>query len=313
MEFLTVSNLSSTPQQGSFHLKNISFTQEQSQKIAIAGETGAGKTTLMKIIAGLLQAASGEMIFRGEKLRGPDWQLIPGHAGMAYLSQQYELRNNYRMEELLSYANEMHITDAELLYKICRIDHLMKRKSDELSGGEKQRLALARLLISKPALLLLDEPFSNLDLIHKKILKDTISDISQKLNISIIMASHDPADILPWADEIIVIQNGGLVQKGSPEEIYKKPVSEYVAGLFGEYNFIPAEVAGSSPFRTVVFRRPEDLKISAEKTEVVGKVVSCSFYGAYYSLLVDVAGAMLIVYAQKPFLRGESINLQINL
>ena len=300
MNFLTVSNLSSNPQQGSFTLKNISFTQHSSQKIAIAGETGAGKTSLMKIIAGLTQSAAGEMSFRGESLRGPDWQLIPGHAGMAYLSQHFELRNNYRMEELLSYANEMHATDAGLLYKICRIDHLMKRKSDELSGGEKQRIALARLLVSKPALLLLDEPFSNLDLIHKKILKDTIDDISAQLNITCMMASHDPSDILPWADEILILQNGELVQKGSPEEIYREPVNEYVAGLFGDFNYVAAKN---------VFVRPEDILISKEPTDMEGNVISCSFYGKYYSLTVDINGMKWIVSSDKAFSVGEDVFL----
>ena len=300
MYFLQVNNLSSTPQQGSFKLKNISFTQQLSQKIAIAGETGSGKTTLMKIIAGLTQAASGEMIFKDEQLRGPDWQLIPGHAGIAYLSQHFELRHNYRMEELLSYTNEMHAIDAEQLYKICRIDHLMKRKSDELSGGEKQRIALARLLVSKPAMLLLDEPYSNLDLIHKKILKETIDDISAQLNITCMMASHDPSDILPWADEILLLQNGELVQKGSPEDIYRKPVNEYVAGLFGQYNYIPAKN---------VFLRPEDVLISKAPTDMEGKVVSCSFYGKYYSLIVDIKEVRWIVSSDKPFAAGETIYL----
>ena len=313
MDFLQVNNLSSSPQQGSFTLKNISFTQQSSQKIAIAGETGAGKTSLMKIIGGLIQAASGEMIFRGETLRGPDWQLIPGHPGMAYLSQHFELRNNYRMEELLSYANEMHSTDADLLYKICRIDHLMKRKSDELSGGEKQRIALARLLVSKPALLLLDEPFSNLDLIHKKILKDVIDDISAQLSITCMMASHDPSDILPWADEIIILQNGELVQQGSPEEIYRNPINENVGALMGEYNYIPAEevllLCGKD--RGDLFVRPQDIIITEDHTEIAGAVRSCNFYGAYYRMIVDIDGLDLIIFSNKAFSPGKVVYLKI--
>lgn len=300
MDLLRLTNLSSAPQQGSFTIKNISFTQQQGQNIAIAGESGAGKTTLMKMIAGLLQPAAGEMFLNDKGLRGPDWQLIPGHEGIAYLSQHFELRNNYRMEELLAYANEMHATDAGMLYKICRIDHLMKRRSDELSGGEKQRIALARLLVSKPSLLLLDEPYSNLDLIHKKILKDVISDISIKLNITCMMASHDPDDILPWADDILVLQNGEVIQQGTPEVIYRQPVNEYVAGMFGEYNYIPQKN---------VFIRPEDVLISKAPTGMKGKVISCRFYGKYYSLVVDIEGVKWVVSSDKPFATGESVYL----
>jgi len=304
MPLLSVSDLSSSAQQGSFTIKNISFTQQPAQNIVIAGESGAGKTTLMKMIAGLLQPASGEMFLNDNKLRGPDWQLIPGHEGIAYLSQHFELRNNYRMEELLAYANEIPASEAAALYDICRVSHLMKRKSDELSGGEKQRLALARLLVSKPKLLLLDEPFSNLDLIHKKILKDIITDISIQLGISCMMASHDPDDILPWANEIIVLQNGEVVQKGSPENIYKNPVNEYVAGLFGDYNYIADKN---------LFLRPEDILISKERGDMEGKVISCNYYGKYSSITIDINGVKWTVSSDESFIEGEAVFLSQNL
>ena len=315
MSFLSVSALHSQPQHGSFVLMNISFTQERFQKIAIIGETGAGKTTLMKIIAGLMQPASGEIFFEDEKVLGPDWQLIPGQKKIAYLSQHFELRNNYRMEELLQYANELPEQDAQKLFSICRIDHLMKRKSGELSGGEKQRIALARLLISSPRLLILDEPFSNLDLIHKKILKDVVSDISDRLKITLIIASHDPDDILPWADDVLVLQNGRLIQQGTPTAVYQNPVNEYTAALCGDYNLVnDADAVKLVPLNIKhqcggkLFIRPQDLLITDNKTNTVkARVVSSSFFGIYYEIKVDVGGLKLSLYNNRELKADEVV------
>lgn len=234
MQFLKVEGISKK-QGDSFVVKDIKFTQEKSQKIAISGETGSGKTTLLKIIAGLVQPDTGNVWFEGIPVDGPDFQLVPGHPAIGYLSQHYELKNNYRVEELLEYANKLPVAQAQALYDVCRISHLVKRRTDQLSGGEKQRIALARLLVGSPKLLLLDEPYSNLDPIHKQILKSVITDISEKLSVTCLLTSHDPMDTLSWADEIIVLKDGIILQKGTPQEIYHQPVDEYVAGLFSNH------------------------------------------------------------------------------
>jgi ABC-type multidrug transport system ATPase subunit len=112
---------------GHFILKDVGFTQNPFQKIVIAGETGSGKTTLLKIIAGWIQPGTGEIRFNQKKVLGPDEHLIPGHAGIAYLSQHFELRNNYWVHEILEYANTLTPEAADALYNVCRIDHLLKR------------------------------------------------------------------------------------------------------------------------------------------------------------------------------------------
>src|SRR5687767_9414768 len=152
-------------------LKDISFSVQKHQKTAIAGATGSGKTTLLKIIAGLVQPDAGEVLFENLRVPGPDEKLIPGHPAIAYLSQHFELRNNYRVEEVLEYANTLPPEESKRLYEICHISHLLQRKTDQVSGGEKQRIALAKLLTTSPRLLLLDEPFSNLDMRHRNVLK----------------------------------------------------------------------------------------------------------------------------------------------
>jgi ABC-type sulfate/molybdate transport systems ATPase subunit len=291
MNVLSVANLCSEELLGNFALHNINFTQRQFQKIALIGETGSGKSTLLKTIAGFIQPKTGEIFFNGKKVMGPDWQLVAGENGIAYLSQHFELRNNYRMEELLLYANELTQEEANELYKICRIDHLMKRNSYELSGGEKQRIALARLLVSKPTLLILDEPYSNLDLIHRAILKQVVEDVCKRFDISCIMTSHEPADVLPWADDILVLQNGQIIQKGSAEEVYKKPVSEYAAGLLGNYNLIKKEdykYFKISAITKDIYVRPEQIINSSEGNDTIkGKIIAQRFIGNYYE--VDIA------------------------
>jgi ABC-type Fe3+/spermidine/putrescine transport system ATPase subunit len=283
MDFLQVSGVMKQ-QQGTPVLKATSFKQQKFQKIAIAGETGSGKSTLMKIIGGLMAADGGTVLFEGIRVKGPEEVLLPGHPGIAYLSQHFELRNHYRVEELLSYGNKLSDEEAEDIYKVCRITHLMKRKNDQLSGGEKQRIALAKLLVTSPRLLLLDEPFSNLDMIHKNILKSVIYDLGEKLEVTCMLISHDSADILSWADEVIVMKDGEIIQQGTPENIYNKPVNEYAAALFGRYNVMDGQ-----------FIRPEKIEIVKEKGTLKGTVEKVLFFGSYYELEVRLAGNIIIV------------------
>ncbi|MBI1780138.1 MAG: ATP-binding cassette domain-containing protein [Sphingobacteriales bacterium] len=127
-------------------VNNLSFSQEPLQKIAIAGETGSGKTSLLKMIAGFAEPASGRIFFNGEKVLGPNEQLIAGHKGIAYLSQYFELRNNYYVQELLEMTNQLPDGEADKIFSVCQVEHLLQRRTNQLSGGEKQRIALARLL-----------------------------------------------------------------------------------------------------------------------------------------------------------------------
>lgn len=303
MAFLKVSKVGK--QQGeSFILNHISFQQKQFQKIAIVGESGSGKSTLLKIIGGLIQPDSGNVLFENKHVEGPNEKLIPGHPKIAYLSQHFELRNNYRVEEILEYANTLPDNEAQQLYEVCHISHLLKRKTDQVSGGEKQRIAMARLLIGSPKLFLLDEPFSNLDLLHRNTLRSVIRNMGDKLGITCMLVSHDPLDALSWADEIIVLQNGQIVQQGSPEQVYRQPTSEYVAGLFGKYNVLSnaqATALGiklkSSVNGKQIFIRPENLKLTASKgkTAVLGKVNDITFLGSGYDIEVQLPNTIVTV------------------
>lgn len=290
MALLTVSGITKKEKEN-YTVKGISFTQNPLQKIAIAGETGSGKTTLLKMIAGLVQPDAGDVFFQDERVVGPFEKLLPGHPAIAYLSQYFELRNNYRVEEELECKNLLTEEEANALYAICRIQHLLKRKTDQLSGGEKQRIALARLLTTSPKLLLLDEPFSNLDAIHKGIIKSVIQDIGEKLKISCILVSHDALDILSWADTVLVMKDGLIIQQAEPQQVYKQPANEYCAGLFGDYNLIDlnksktfALIPGIQLNGKQLLIRPEQISISSKSNgELSGTVQQTLFWGSYYT------------------------------
>jgi ABC-type sugar transport system ATPase subunit len=302
-------------------VKDISFTQNKFQKIAVAGETGSGKSTLLKMIAGLVQPTSGTVYFEGNRVLGPEEILLPGHPAIAYLSQHFELRNNYRVNELLSMANKITDEEADIIYNVCRISHLLNRKTDQLSGGEKQRIAMARLLTTAPRLLLLDEPFSNLDTPHKNMMKAVVRDISDILNITCLLVSHDPVDILSWADEIMVMKDGQIIQKGTPEQVYKQPVDEYTAALFGTYNIISvalikelAELFDININGKDICVRPENFTITSYSNGALhGKVNKVLFCGSYYELEVQVHNDVLIVKTHfRDIKEGDSIYLYLS-
>lgn len=286
-------------EQENFILQNISFTQQPFEKIAIAGAAGSGKTSLLKIIAGLTAPTEGEVLFDGTRVKSPEEKLIAGHSQIAYLSQQFELLNHYRVEEILEMKNLLSNAEAQMIYKICSIDHLLKRWTHQLSGGEKQRIALASLLVAAPKLLLLDEPYSNLDSIHKNILKKVINEVSTQLRITCILVSHDPVDVLSWAETIFVLKQGKIIQKGKPVEIYKQPVDEYTAALFGKYNLVDRFLFQkfSAVKNPNCFIRPESIFISCDGNGIQGKITSINFMGSYYEIEVQVKEKTILSYS----------------
>ncbi|UOG74464.1 ABC transporter ATP-binding protein [Hymenobacter tibetensis] len=301
MSWLRVSNIS-LQEKESIALRGISFTQQQFQKLAIAGETGAGKSSLLQVIAGLIQPTGGEVHFEDGRVRGPAEKLMPGHPGIAYLSQHFELPKFLRVEQVLRYANKYLGEQASTLYEVCRISHLATRQTNQLSGGERQRIALARLLLSSPKLLLLDEPFSNLDRVHKNILKTVIEDIGTQLGITCLLISHDPADTLSWADEILVLKGGQLVQQGPPQQIYRQPTDEYTAALFGDYNLLSgpavkafAKLAGAKVQGTQFLVRPENFQLGQAARSQVATIQAVRFFGSYSELDARLLDAVVTI------------------
>jgi len=298
-------------------IRPLSFAQRAGQKLALVGESGAGKSTLLQLIMGMVQLGSGEIWVAGSRVRGPEEALVPGPPGAAYLSQKSDLPKFLRVEQVLGYASKRPAAEAHSLYKLCRIDHLLARRTDQLSGGEQQRVALARLLLGQPQLLLLDEPFSNLDRVHKRQLQAIIEEVGTRLGITCLLVSHEATDVLGWADEILVLRRGQLVQRGTPEALYKEPVDEYVAALLGDYNLVRGadrhslapNVAGSG----ALLVRPEQVRLGPpEANGLLGAVLAVRFLGSYYELAVRLGTTQLRARVfETDYAVGQEVRVQV--
>ncbi|HNU41816.1 MAG: ABC transporter [Bacteroidetes bacterium OLB12] len=294
-------------------LSKVSFDLKFHENLVIAGATGSGKSTLLKIIAGLEQPDSGTVTLEGKPVAGPADTLVPGHPKIAYLSQHFELPKFLRVEQVLRYASN--VTDAyhRQILSICKITHLAARKTDQLSGGEKQRIAIARLLVTHPQVLLLDEPYSHLDTGLKATLKEVVSKISSKLGVTCVLVSHHPEDTLPWAHRVLVMKNGVIVQQGLPQQVYQQPKNEYVARLFGAYNLVDkplARLLGKSNVSNKILR-PEHFEIIKRKS---GRwvVSETEYFGSYYLVTVEYQERRIKVFTLRQWAVGEFAELRLN-
>lgn len=223
---------------GASGISNISFEIGSGQIIAIIGESGSGKSTLLKTIFGLLKADSGEVRYKGKRVLGPDEQLIPGHKEMKIVTQDFSLNIYAKVYDNI--ASMLSNTDVKskqektlAIMEHLRISHLSQKKITELSGGEQQRVAIARALVADTSVLLLDEPFSQVDALLKNQLRADLKRIVAETGLTIILVSHDPADGLFLADQLVLILKGELIQMGAPKVVYNEPNAIYTARLLG--------------------------------------------------------------------------------
>ncbi len=217
------------------------------------------------------------------------------------MSQHYELLNNYYVKDLIWHQIKIKEEAATQLFEICRVSHLLERRTNQISGGEKQRIALCMLLVKSPKMLILDEPFSNLDPIHTDVLKVVLEEITDKLQITCLLTSHDPHDTLSWADEIIVMKEGKIIQQGTPQTIYHQPVNEYVAGMFGKYNLlkpVQAALLGIKTNGKDVMIRPEEFVIN-KSDGIKGVIQKISFWGGFYEVEVLIGDVKIVVRVMK--------------
>lgn len=284
-------------------VRNVSLTLQPGQIVALVGASGSGKSTLLNLLAGLADADTGEVRFNDERVPGPSEKLVPGHEAIRLVHQEYQLMPNVSVRENITYAlrffekNYRTFRVNELL-KLCRLTDVQDRLPRQVSGGEKQRTAIARAIADKPAVLLLDEPFSHLDLPNRLLVRDLLFDLVRHQSgetppTSCLFVTHDTTDALSIADTLGILRDGKLIQLGPPAELYHRPVSAYAARMTGPVTIIKAKYlplfdrpASDNP-DALVCLRPEQITLSDAGTP--GTVRAVYFRGSTVELDVDLS------------------------
>ncbi len=262
----------------------------------------------MKCIYGLEDLDAGEVIFGNKKVLGPSYNLIPGYEEMKLVSQDFYVLDNHTVEEnifdkLIGYTNELKQKRATKLLKLLDLLALKNSKAKFLSSGQKQRVAIARALAVIPKVLLLDEPFSNLDTILSEKLFAFVTSEVRKNKTSVILITHLADEALKYADTLAVMDNGKIIQSGKKWQIYYQPKNTKLAGLLGPFNIIKAEdFEKSSKQKTKLFVRPDKLKITTAKSsfDLELTILNCTFNGKCFEVLGETKnGNPVLVYSPK--------------
>jgi iron(III) transport system ATP-binding protein len=278
--------------------QNLNLAFEEGRIIALAGESGCGKSTLLSLIYGLLDWQSGDIVFDGKKLSGPKGNLVPGEADMKYVAQNFDLMPYATVAENVGkFISNINLkkkkeTVSELL-EVVGLEEFSHTLPKYLSGGQQQRVAIARALSVLPKLLILDEPFSNLDFPRKIELREKLFRYVKQHHISLVISTHELQDIIPWLDQIIILQDGRLIQKDNPEETFRNPYNTYVARLFGEVNiFSESEMKEFELSRFSYY--PKEIHITENGFQA--EVLESRFAGDHYWNKIKVNNKELIVY-----------------
>ena len=283
--------------QDTFTLRIPSFSLNMGTRLGIMGETGSGKTSFLKAIGGIEGWERGVIQVNGQNVIHPDQNLIPGHPRVCYLSQHFELRNHYRVEELVDFEPAVSQAEKKSMIDWFGIKQLLARKTQSLSGGEKQRVALVLQLLKNPSLLLLDEPFSQNDPQTRRTLLDWVIQQSTNQQMTCILISHDPLEIMRFANRLIILRNGKIVADDSPRELFFNPVDQYGAGLLGEYTCIahPADLFNLTQHTMPeLILRPSQVRITDDhQSALVGRLESFHFLGDYYLFTVRVQDILI--------------------
>ena len=253
MSYLTVEKLAHA--YGSIKvLHDISFGVGQGERLCLLGPSGCGKTTTLQILAGFVQQADGTVRIDGEAID----RLPPEKRNVGIMFQNYALFPHMTVFDNVAYGLKMrHVPRDEIRQRVTealqlvKLAHAAAKLPSQLSGGEQQRIAFARAIVIKPRLLLLDEPFSNLDARLRVEMRGELLSLLESLDIATLMVTHDQEEAMAIADRIAVMQGGRIEQIGSTHEIYEKPASLFVGRFIGESNTFPAKIAGTEAGRSL--------------------------------------------------------------
>jgi iron(III) transport system ATP-binding protein len=262
---------------------------------ALVGPSGCGKTTALRIIAGFERPDSGTVVIDGEVIAGDQVFLAPEKRGIGVVFQDYALFPHLTAAGNVGYALGRRPDPARVSIALARVGltGLADRYPHELSGGEQQRVALARVLIAEPRIVLLDEPFSNLDAALRIQMRREVKQLLDEVGVTSVLVTHDQEEALAMADRIAVMNKGRIEQTGDPRDVYMRPSGGWVARFLGEVNSVPGFAsagvcqcelgqvptpgAPDGPVELLV--RPESLSLSPEETGLPVRVLSSEFFG----------------------------------
>lgn len=272
MSILQVNNLSVAYERKAV-VKNCSFDLEEGEIAVILGASGDGKTTLLRAIAGLLQYKKGEVLFKDERIKDSSEKLVPGHDEIRIVDQDFGLDIHHNVEEnirlkLLRFDKDYQTQRISTLLRLTKLTTFKSFKATHISGGQQQRLAIARALADEPELLLLDEPFNQLDFQTKTKIASHVRRYLKKNNITALMVTHNGIEAMEWADKIIYMEKGRIKRVDTPRNFFDNPQSKREASFFGELNKL--KIKGED-----VFFRPSFF--SAEKTKSFKKSLKVTF------------------------------------
>ncbi len=269
-------------------IENVSFTIAKGQNTAIIGESGCGKSTLLKLIYGLYDLDSGTITYNENPILGPKYNLVPGEDYIKYLAQDFDLMPYITVEEnvgkfLSNMYPEQKKARVQELLDMVEMTAFAKVKAKFLSGGQQQRVALARVLALEPEIILLDEPFSQIDSFRKNSLRRNLFRYLKDKGVTCIIATHDSTDALSFSDETIVVQNGKVVAKGNSKSLYENPANKYIASLFGEVNELKLsqliDIEDDEDANLLLY--PHQLKV-VDNAIMKAVVKQCYFKGSHY-------------------------------
>ena len=228
-------------------VRNVSFTVQDGELMALLGPSGGGKTTVLRMIAGLEVPTSGDILIRGQRVN----DLSVQKRNIGFVFQNYALFKNMTVFKNVAFGlkiKKWKQPDIEArvfeLLKLFGLDGLDKRYPHQLSGGQRQRVAIARALASKPSVLLLDEPFGTVDAKIRQELREWLVRLHHELNVTTIFVTHDQEEALEVSNRIVIFSEGDLEQIGTPREVYEQPANEFVARFIGVMNVLDTEVQG---------------------------------------------------------------------
>lgn len=330
MSVLTIKNLCLDFGQTSV-LQSLNLAVNENEIICLLGASGCGKTTLLKAIAGLLPIEQGEICLAGQNLKNKAVE----DRKIGLIFQDYALFPHLTVAENIQFglSKLAKIEQTEITEKMLGVVHLQgfeSRFPHELSGGQQQRVAIARALACKPELLLLDEPFSNIDSQTRYAMIQEIKQILKSQNVPAIFVTHSKEEAFAFADKIAVMDEGKIVQFGTADELYHSPVNPFVADFLGGTNYLPCTVSSDKLLRSPIgeyrlfpemeitkgsyqwLLRPEQLKLKTSQSGQ-GKIVAKLFLGLYYRYQIAINGVELTAFQNSEWSVGDTVEVSFNI